>query len=284
MRPLEPMARLSLGHETSSVQLPSVTYNGKELARAAAENGRMWGSDARNFATTPTSLRAGRHPALGRTGEWLVPVGGCTLPPMGNASDLGREATPIRRVALRLVRDRQHHHEVIETGIRQARTSVWIATANLKDLHVEAKVGTRDRARGRYVSLFQELEALAKNGIDVRVLHAGIPSRAIARHLGSGAGRLLSLRRCLRVHTKLIAVDGAMLYLGSANFTGAGLGAKGEHRHNFEAGILTDDEWLLDEMQGYFDAIWSGRHCGACRLRAECPKPLDRIEPKNSDK
>jgi phosphatidylserine/phosphatidylglycerophosphate/cardiolipin synthase-like enzyme len=80
---------------------------------------------------------------------------------------------------------------------------------------------------------------------------------------------------------KVIAVDGALLYLGSANFTGAGLGAKGDGRRNFEAGIVTDDEWLLDEMQGTFDAIWTGKHCSACQLRAECPKPLDaRVESK----
>lgn len=75
----------------------------------------------------------------------------------------------------------------------------------------------------------------------------------------------------------MIAVDGAMLYLGSANFTGAGLGAKGEHRRNFEAGIVTDDEWLLDEMQATFDVIWTGKHCGTCQLRSECEKPLDEL-------
>ena len=73
----------------------------------------------------------------------------------------------------------------------------------------------------------------------------------------------------------MIAVDGETLYLGSANFTGAGLGAKAEHKRNFEAGIVTDDEWLLDEMQGAFDAIWRGKHCARCLLRSECPKPLD---------
>jgi phosphatidylserine/phosphatidylglycerophosphate/cardiolipin synthase-like enzyme len=83
------------------------------------------------------------------------------------------------------------------------------------------------------------------------------------------------MRRCLRVHLKMIAVDGALLYLGSANFTGAGLGAKGEHRRNFEAGIVTDDEWLLDAMQATFDAIWTGTHCATCQLRSECPKPLN---------
>jgi phosphatidylserine/phosphatidylglycerophosphate/cardiolipin synthase-like enzyme len=74
---------------------------------------------------------------------------------------------------------------------------------------------------------------------------------------------------------KMIAVDGALLYLGSANFTGAGFGAKSDGRRNFETGIVTDDELVLDEMQATFEAIWSGRRCGACQLRGECPAPLD---------
>jgi phosphatidylserine/phosphatidylglycerophosphate/cardiolipin synthase-like enzyme len=83
------------------------------------------------------------------------------------------------------------------------------------------------------------------------------------------------MRRCPRVHLKMIAVDGGMLYLGSANFTGAGLGAKGEGRRNFEAGIATDDDLMLDEMQGGFEAIWSGRECAGCKLRSVCPAPID---------
>ena len=85
------------------------------------------------------------------------------------------------------------------------------------------------------------------------------------------------MRRCPRVHLKMIAIDGALLYLGSANFTGAGLGAKGESRRNFEAGVLTDDDLLLDEMQGTFDAIWTGRHCKGCALRGVCPAPIDTL-------
>ena len=69
-------------------------------------------------------------------------------------------------------------------------------------------------------------------------------------------------------------VDGALLYLGSANFTGAGLGAKGEHRRNFEFGIVTDDDLLLDEAQRTFDDIWVGRHCGRCQLHSECRQPI----------
>jgi phosphatidylserine/phosphatidylglycerophosphate/cardiolipin synthase-like enzyme len=180
-----------------------------------------------------------------------------------------------RTAAIRLLRDGQHVDEVIDLGIRAVKTSVWIATANLKDVHVKALVGTTARARGRFISLFDELEQVAKRGVDVRILHAGPPSRMLTQRLKPANKTSILLRRCPRVHLKMIAVDGATLYLGSANFTGAGLGAKGEHKRNFEAGIVTDDEWLLDEMQGTFDAIWTGKHCGSCQLRSECPRPLD---------
>lgn len=183
---------------------------------------------------------------------------------------------PDRRTAvLRLVRDGQHVDEVIERGIRAVKTSVWIATANLKDVHVEAPLGTSARARRRYVSLFDELRQAAARGIDVRILHAGPPSRVLTQRLKASNKSRSLMRRCPRVHLKMIAIDGETLYLGSANFTGAGLGAKSEHRRNFEAGIVTDDEWLLDEMQGAFDAIWTGARCKSCQLRSECPKPLD---------
>jgi len=69
-------------------------------------------------------------------------------------------------------------------------------------------------------------------------------------------------------------VDGALLYLGSANWTGAGLGAKGSGRRNFELGIVTDDGPLLDHVQALYDRIWTGGECAACRLRDECPGPL----------
>lgn len=182
-----------------------------------------------------------------------------------------------RATAVQLIRDRQHVDAVIEKGIRAAKTSVWIATANLKDVHVEAGVGTRARARGRYVSLFEELQEVSRRDVDVRILHGGLPSRMLAQHLKPSRKSGVLLRRCLRVHLKMIAVDGKFLYLGSANFTGAGLGAKGDNKRNFEAGIVTDDDWLLDEMQGTFDAIWTGKHCKGCQLRAECPKPLDEV-------
>ena len=83
------------------------------------------------------------------------------------------------------------------------------------------------------------------------------------------------MRLCPRVHLKAVIVDRAFLYLGSANWTGAGLGAKGTGRRNFELGIVTDDSLLLDDVQEIFDRIWRGAECSACKLRQECAAPLD---------
>jgi phosphatidylserine/phosphatidylglycerophosphate/cardiolipin synthase-like enzyme len=185
---------------------------------------------------------------------------------------------PTRQVALRLIRDGAHYSEVISRGIADARVSVWIATANLKELHVEAPMGTRARAAGRMMSVLELFRSLAARGVEVRVLHGGLPSgpfRATLARFGGARASGIALRRCPRVHLKMVAVDGALLYMGSANFTGAGLGVRSDGRRNFEAGIVTDDELLLDEMQAGFQAIWSGRECKGCKLRRECPAPLD---------
>ncbi len=183
-----------------------------------------------------------------------------------------------RRASLSLVIDRDHY-ERVALALGSARTSVWIATANVKQLMIEAPIGTRDRARGRYVPILDTLQSLCDRGVSVRLLHATPPSRPFRAELEARAKRLtpptFQMRACPRVHLKMIAIDGAQLYLGSANFTGAGLGAKGDGRRNFEMGVLTDDEWMLDEAQKRFDFIWRGGECGACRMRRECPRPLD---------
>jgi phosphatidylserine/phosphatidylglycerophosphate/cardiolipin synthase-like enzyme len=165
-----------------------------------------------------------------------------------------------------------------------AQTSVWIATANLKALLIEdhrARPGVRRRP-GRataYRSILAALEELAARGVELRLLHAEVPSRPfraeLAAHPRLTAGAL-ALRTCPRVHLKAVIVDGAFLYLGSANWTGAGLGAKGTGRRNFELGIITDDDALLDQVQALYDRIWRGAECRGCRLRSLCPAPLDR--------
>jgi phosphatidylserine/phosphatidylglycerophosphate/cardiolipin synthase-like enzyme len=185
-----------------------------------------------------------------------------------------------RRASVSLVVDRAHY-ERVTLAIARARTSVWIATANVKQLMIEAPIGTAARARGRYVPILDTIQSLCDRGVGVRLLHATPPSRPFREELAARANRLpaprFEMRACPRLHMKMIAIDGAMLYLGSANFTGAGLGAKGDGRRNFEMGVLTDDEWMLDAAQARFDSLWRGAECGACKLRRECPAPIDTL-------
>jgi phosphatidylserine/phosphatidylglycerophosphate/cardiolipin synthase-like enzyme len=188
-----------------------------------------------------------------------------------------------RRAAVSLVVDVAHYTRVT-LALASARTSVWIATANVKQLMVEAPIGTRARARGQYVPILDTIQSLCDRGVQVRLLHAALPSGPFRDELASRTKRLtpptFEMRACPRVHLKMIAIDGAQLYLGSANFTGAGLGAKGEGRRNFEMGILTDDEWMLDEAQARFETIWRGAECKGCKLRRVCPKPIDLLVKK----
>ena len=187
---------------------------------------------------------------------------------------------PARAVAVELISGRGHYDRVI-AAVARAHTSVWIATANVKELMVEdgrARPGrNRSMRRTSYVSILTILDDLVARGVELRLLHSEIPSRPfraeLANHPRLVAGGL-ALRRCPRVHMKAVIVDGELLYLGSANWTGAGLGARGSGRRNFELGIVTDDGPMLDQIQAIYQRVWSGLECAACKLRAECPGPL----------
>lgn len=213
---------------------------------------------------------------------------------------------PARSLALELVAGRGHYDRVIE-AIREARRSVWVATANVKELLVEdhrAAPGRRRTAKGAaaYRSVLSVFDDLAGRGVELRLLHAGAPSGPFRAQLarlprlagapaaadpksdvGPGHRGGLEMKQCPRVHLKLVVVDGALAYLGSANFTGAGLGVKGEGRRNFELGVVSRDDQLLDEVQGLFDQIWRGAACDGCRLRSVCPAPLDGVLPSAPD-
>jgi phosphatidylserine/phosphatidylglycerophosphate/cardiolipin synthase-like enzyme len=175
----------------------------------------------------------------------------------------------VRPIEAELLANAELYREVVLRRLAHARESVWIATANVKEMLIDTGSGFRS-----IVELFDELR---RRGVELRLLHAELPSRpfraAFDRKTALVRGGL-ALKICPRVHFKAVLIDGAWLYLGSANLTGAGLGAKGDGRRNFELGFCTEDFETIDRVTALFQAVWTGAECGACKLRDVCPDPL----------
>src|SRR5438105_7029754 len=171
----------------------------------------------------------------------------------------------MRAIDAELLSGSELYREVVLGKLAHARESVFIATANVKDMHVEGR------------SITALFSGLAARGVELRILHAELPSRPFRRSFDRRRGLVrggLQLKICPRVHFKAVIVDGAWAYLGSANLTGAGLGAKSDARRNFELGFCTEDFEVLDRVTALYQAIWNGAECASCKLRDVCPDPL----------
>lgn len=160
--------------------------------------------------------------------------------------------------------DRDIYRRVILEMVPNAQAYLWLATADLKDLYIERK--------GRYVPFLQQLAELIEAGVEVRLLHAKEPGPNFRADFDRFPVLIERLERvlCPRVHFKSVIVDGSVAYSGSANLTGAGLGAKSDHRRNFEAGIVTTEPELVAAIVAQFDQIWMGARCDACGRQEFC--------------
>ena len=165
---------------------------------------------------------------------------------------------------LELITDRDIYEKVICGPLMNAQRFVWIATSDLKDLYVEK--------HGSMVPFLEILSDLSCRHVEIRLLHAKEPGRAFREdfdkypNLINGVERIL----CPRVHLKAVIVDGEFAYSGSANLTGAGMGAKSVNKRNFESGIITNDEKIIAKIMDQFDNIWMGNHCRRCGRKKFC--------------
>ena len=153
------------------------------------------------------------------------------------------------------IADTEHYSEVI-SRIPKVKRLLWIATADLKDLYVEKKGGA-------VVPLLQILNDLVKKGVEVRLIHAKEPGTAFREDFDKYPALWggMECRLCPRVHMKIIVMDSNLVYVGSANLTGADMGMKSSANRNFEAGFLTDEPGFIDAAMSHFDSVWEGTHC-----------------------
>ena len=169
---------------------------------------------------------------------------------------------------IELLKNRDIYTRVICELVPAARKMVWIATADIKDMHVDSN--------GSFQPFLGVLADLVEQGVEIRLLHAKEPGPRFRRDFDRYPALLTGMERniCPRVHLKTIAVDGSLAYLGSANLTGAGMGAKSSDRRNFESGILSDEPDIVSGIMQQFDEIWMGSCCDTCQRREFCPDPI----------
>jgi len=176
------------------------------------------------------------------------------------------------------VADEAHYGAVVARMADVAHT-LWLGTADLKDLYVARPGARRPRPGGqrdRAEPLLGVLAGLVTRGVTVRLLHAKEPGPNFRADFDRYPVLVDGLERalCPRVHFKLVIFDLVMAYIGSANLTGAGVGMKSDTRRNFEAGILTDEPALLSAAVEQFDAVWRGDGCPGCGRRQFCADPI----------
>lgn len=164
---------------------------------------------------------------------------------------------------IKYIQNEDHYREVL-SKVYKVKESVWIGTADIKDLYI----GDRP--------FLGELADLLKNGMEVRLIHAKEPGPIFREEFDRYPVLAKNLERvlCPRVHFKMIVFDYREVYIGSANLTGADIGMKSTARRNFEAGILTDDFELVDAACEQFDKVWRGEHCKGCDRKDFCGDPI----------
>lgn len=169
-----------------------------------------------------------------------------------------------------LIFDKEIFDILIQTEFPLAQKYLWIATANIKNILVPA---------GRkYKSILYLFDQLLSEGINIRLLSASDPSQSFDSEMDSHPATRsdnFELQICPRNHAKIVIIDGKIAYMGSANLTGAGMGAKSIDKRNFEAGIISQDNKIVNKLADYFDKIWMGAWCAKCQLKNICPSPID---------
>jgi len=167
--------------------------------------------------------------------------------------------------------DEEIYRRVILEAVPAAKKFLWIATSDIKDMYVE-------KARGM-APFLKILAELVGEGVLVRLVHAKEPGPNFRRDFDRYPVLIRGLERllCPRCHFKTVVIDGRLAYAGSANLTGAGMGAKSPRNRNFENGVFTDDKAMVAGIMEQFDGLWMGKHCGKCGRKAFCSEYNDMV-------
>jgi phosphatidylserine/phosphatidylglycerophosphate/cardiolipin synthase-like enzyme len=166
--------------------------------------------------------------------------------------------------------NREIYERFTKIHMVRAERFIWIATANVK--------ATALQYQGRFISFVDLMAILVNQGVSVRLIHSELPSAPFRSRYEEldVEGRLsagVEFLHCIRMHAKVFIVDGSAALVGSANLTGAGIGAKSDNKRNFEIAFLFEGQEETLPFMNYFDYVWMGAACPDCTYRDICPAP-----------
>lgn len=155
-------------------------------------------------------------------------------------------------------------HDRIRAELPATQSSLIIATALAKEAKFD--VG------GESQSFLAILDDLIERGVDVFLLLGGCPSQPFIRSWGEfvNTREKLQWRLCARNHLKALIIDNRVLYFGSANVTGAGMGARRKGKRNYEIGTWTQDQRVIETVARTIRQIWLEEGCGDCQAKKTC--------------
>jgi phosphatidylserine/phosphatidylglycerophosphate/cardiolipin synthase-like enzyme len=194
----------------------------------------------------------------------------CGVSLLGHLRAVRMSALWLQMSTTRLVLNEATYQLVLKELVMEAHRLLWIVTADIKDLYIE---DGKD-----FVPFLKVLADKLRDGVEIRLVHAKEPGPRFREDFDRFPelvqAEVFERILCPRMHMKCVIADGKKAYVGSANLTGAGMGAKSPHRRNFEAGVVTDDRETIRDLMTFLDTFYLGDHCVKCQRRDVCPDPI----------
>ncbi len=159
------------------------------------------------------------------------------------------------RSTIQYIADEEHFSEVFKR-MAEVKTSLKIATANLKNFSVDVEA----EGENETLRLCDFFLRLVERGVHVQV----VCMKPFGFYLYTKEkcpqlldNPLFELRLNEHNHMKIFIFDDECAYIGSANITGAAIGKRPTGIRNHEAGILIWGEPVIESPLKHFDKAWN---------------------------